>query len=93
MNCLFCRDTPSPGYQCSRCGAYTPWTGNKGTQGVAENSAQILRALADLANLRSRRAASRAAREAQAALYAEQIQKHVQQPQTRGARRKLMSKP
>ena len=41
----------------------------------------------------AKREAKRLAREATAALYAEQVAKHVEHPQSRGAKRRMLSKP
>jgi hypothetical protein len=54
---------------------------------------EIAEAAAGLRDLAAHRQAKQAARAARAREWAEQAAKHVQQPQSRGARRRMLSKP
>jgi hypothetical protein len=97
MTCVLCRDKLLPGFTCLRCGTKTPGTrpvtGNKGAHGKAVNNRDIREALAGLTDLARRRKGKHEASKAAADLYAEQLARHVQHPQSRGSARRLMSKP
>jgi hypothetical protein len=96
MTCTFCRDTPSPGFRCDRCGAFTPAEhepSNKGAHGQAVDQSLVQQALRDLAVLRAGRAAKATAREEQDRAYTDLVTLHTQHPQSRGTRRKMLSRP
>lgn len=95
ISCVLCHDKPLPGYRCVRCGTYTPGRkpGNKGPTGQAEDPAAVAFGKQLLADLKARRAAKAAARQAAADLYADQLARHTQHPQSRGSGRKLWSRP
>jgi hypothetical protein len=104
VNCTLCRDKPLPGYRCVRCGTRTPGeqpdptepqqtVQSRGKYGPALTSSTIRDALAGLADLTRRRQGKHEARRSRDEQYAEQLARHVQHPQGRGAHRRMLSKP